>query len=349
MNSDFLKIIAAKPEERRELFLETSQRIGTAIQNVEKDFWVTWVLDLLFNGRGKDEPHLLFKGGTSLSKAYGLISRFSEDIDITVFRAEIGQDIKVADLEGMSGKKQEKALDNIKAASQAFIQGALKKRLESQMIEAFKEAKVTLNQAPVVIDPSDPQTLLIGYPACDPEPSAYVPQTVKIEAGAKSALDPHHMASIEPYVAKDFKGGNLSVPNVATIDAERTFWDKVLILHGLRRWHDSRGILRQQGQRVSRHYYDLHQLMRSPIGPRAIPDQALATDCARHALVFFNMKDLDLKSANKGTYALLPSTAMMSLLKQDYQAMTGMIFGGAPRFEEVIESVKQLEFEINKI
>ncbi|MEQ1591376.1 MAG: nucleotidyl transferase AbiEii/AbiGii toxin family protein [Thiobacillaceae bacterium] len=104
MNAGFLRIIAASPEDRRGLFLTTANRLGTPIQNVEKDFWVSWVLDLLFNGRATGEPRLLFKGGTSLSKAYGLISRFSEDIDITVFREDIGQDIEVGDLEGLSGK-----------------------------------------------------------------------------------------------------------------------------------------------------------------------------------------------------------------------------------------------------
>ena len=103
MNPDFLKVIAASAEDRRGLFLATANRIGTPIQNVEKDFWVVWVLDLLFNGRTSDEPRLLFKGGTSLSKAYGLISRFSEDIDITVFREDLGQPLEASDLEALSG------------------------------------------------------------------------------------------------------------------------------------------------------------------------------------------------------------------------------------------------------
>src|SRR5579871_5145000 len=91
MNSGFLTVMTATPNDRLGLFLATANRLGTPLQNVEKDFWVCWVLDLLFNGREITEPRLLFKGGTSLSKAYGLISRFSEDIDITVFREDIGQ------------------------------------------------------------------------------------------------------------------------------------------------------------------------------------------------------------------------------------------------------------------
>ena len=106
MNPDFLRVIAATSDDRRGLFLATANRLGTPLQNVEKDFWVSWVLDLFFNGgRDAGEPRLLFKGGTSLSKAYGLISRFSEDIDITVFREDINQEVHVGDLEGLSGKQ----------------------------------------------------------------------------------------------------------------------------------------------------------------------------------------------------------------------------------------------------
>ncbi len=106
MNPGFLSVIAATPKDRLGLFLATANQLGTSLQNVEKDFWVCWVLDLLFNGREITEPRLLFKGGTSLSKAHGLISRFSEDIDITVFREDIGQDIEISDLERLSGKQQ---------------------------------------------------------------------------------------------------------------------------------------------------------------------------------------------------------------------------------------------------
>src|SRR3990167_232354 len=114
MNTDFLSIIASNIKDRYELFSTTANRLGTTIPNTEKDFWVTWVLDLLFNGRDANEPRLLFKGGTSLSKAYGLISRFSEDIDITVFREDLGHDLTETNLIGLSRKQQSKQLDAIK-------------------------------------------------------------------------------------------------------------------------------------------------------------------------------------------------------------------------------------------
>ncbi len=349
MNTDFLKIISASEQDRQGLFLATANRLGTPIQNVEKDFWVTWTLDLLFNGRHAAEPRLLFKGGTSLSKAYGLISRFSEDIDITVFREDIGQHIEVENLEGLSGKKQQKILDEIKAACQGYIQGQLLDRLNGQIHEVFGEAGITITEPVVVSDPDDPdqQTLLVRYPTVNTDHNGYIKPTVKIEAGAKSALDPHKEVTIKPYLSEDLLDTDLVVANVVTIDAERTFWDKVVILHGLRKWHDNRGEVRQQGNRVSRHYYDLYRLLDSEAGLNAIQNPALGIDCVRHALMFFNRPDYDLQSARKGAFVIIPTGGMVEELKRDYQAMIGMIFGEVPDFSTVLGAIEELEKRIN--
>lgn len=349
MNPDFLKVISASEQDRQGLFLATATRLGTPIQNVEKDFWVTWTLDLLFNGRQTSEPRLLFKGGTSLSKAYGLISRFSEDIDITVFREDIGQHIEVENLEGLSGKKQRQILDEIKAACQSYIQGPLLGRLNGQIQEVFGEAGITITEPVVVSDPDDPdqQTLLVRYPTVNTDHNAYIKPTVKIEAGAKSALDPHKEVTIKPYLSEDLLDTDLVVANVVTIDAERTFWDKVVILHGLRKWHDNRGEVRQQGNRVSRHYYDLYRLLDSGAGLNAIQNPALGIDCVRHALMFFNRPDYDLQSAREGSFAIIPTGGMVEELKRDYQAMIGMIFGEVPDFSTVLGAIEELEKRIN--
>jgi hypothetical protein len=136
MNGAFRRVIAASDDERRDVFLTTARRLGTAVQNVEKDFWVCWTLDVLFNGLGEHHPGLLFKGGTSLSKSFGLISRFSEDIDITVFRNDLGEPASIEELEVLSGKKRRARLDAIKAACQAFISGLLPKPTPHTMTNA---------------------------------------------------------------------------------------------------------------------------------------------------------------------------------------------------------------------
>lgn len=176
----------------------------------------------------------------------------------------------------------------------------------------------------------------------------YVRPAVKIESGARSALDPNTPVTVRPYVADDLVSEiDLSVPGVTTIDPRRTFWDKIIILHGLRRWYERRGELRGGGQRVSRHYYDIHQMLASDMGAKAIRDDDLAVDCVRHARMFFNRPDLDLATATHGTFALLPHDNMIDHLRHDYTAMATMIFGTVPTFEEVMASIGKLEVMVN--
>lgn len=165
MNRDFIEVIAATPPERRDLFLGAARRLGTE-QNVEKDFWVCWTLDALFNGLPAGAPRLLFKGGTSLSKASGLIARFSEDIDITVFRADLGQAAEVHELEKLSRKKREVRLDAIKAACQQYIDNQLLTRLRGIADETSRAAGINEADLRVSPDDEDPdrQSLLVWYP-----------------------------------------------------------------------------------------------------------------------------------------------------------------------------------------
>ncbi|OGT68949.1 MAG: hypothetical protein A3J38_06400 [Gammaproteobacteria bacterium RIFCSPHIGHO2_12_FULL_45_9] len=348
MNRNFISIIAAPPDDRRDLFLATANRLGTTLQNIEKDFWVCWVIDLLFNGRNPNEPRLLFKGGTSLSKAYGLISRFSEDIDITVFREDLGHDLTETNLIGLSRKQQSKQLDAIKKTCQAYIQHQLKLRLSQQIQDTFDEVGIFF-QDPVVLDADDPdqQTLLMHYPSVI-SGQYYVRPSVKIEAGAKSALDPHQKIAINPYLSEDIMPStDFLVRDVITIKAERTFWDKIIILHGLRAWFDNRGELRQQGHRISRHYYDVFKLLQADIGKLAQVNDALALDCAHHAQLFFNRVGMDLEKARPGSFKLAPAVGMADTLKRDYQSMSSMIFGHTPDFENIIQAIHEFEERIN--
>jgi hypothetical protein len=254
MTEGFQNVLAASESDRRDLFVAASNRLGTAEQNIEKDFWVCWTLDALFNELAAGGPRLLFKGGTSLSKGYGLIERFSEDIDITVFREDIGQAATVEELELLSGKKREARLDAVKSACQDYIRGPMLERLSALLQQTLKTANLTTNRARVELDPDDPdgQSLLLWCPTAMAEGNAYIRRAIKIESGAKSALDPHVPVVVRPYVADDLPNLDLAVGNVTTVDPSRTFWDKVIILHGLRRWWDRRGELKGGGQRVQK-------------------------------------------------------------------------------------------------
>lgn len=344
MNSAYQTVIGATDNERRGLFLGTAARLGTAVQNVEKDFWVCWTLDVLFNGLQKENPRLLFKGGTSLSKAFGLIDRFSEDIDITVFRDDLGFNTSTAALEAMSGKKRRAQLDAIRESCKAYINGGLVEQFGKAAAAAIPRQRFRLEADP---DDADGQTLLFWYPAVTARPGDYIRSAVKIEAGTRSAIDPHTAATVRPYVADDLPDLDLAVANVTTVKPERTFWDKVVILHGLRQWFQRRGELRHGGQRVSRHYYDVHQLMQSDQIARWLSNHELAQDCARHARLFFGSTDLGLEAARAGTFTLVPTQNMREALAKDYEAMTGMVFGDVPTLSRVLESVEALEIAVS--
>jgi hypothetical protein len=166
MTEGFQTVLAASDEERRDLFVGAADRLRTNEQNIEKDFWVCWTLDALFNGLEAGGPRLLFKGGTSLSKGYGLIERFSEDIDITVFREDIGQPATVEELEALSGKKRNARLEAIKAACQEYIQGPMLEQLSALLRQTLQTANLNADRARVEADPDDPdrQSLLLWYP-----------------------------------------------------------------------------------------------------------------------------------------------------------------------------------------
>lgn len=347
MNQAYRRITTTSQRDRQDLFVSAARRLGITEQNVEKDFWVCWTLDALFHGRREDAPRLLFKGGTSLSKAFGLISRFSEDIDITVFRQDLGEPVSIDDLEQLSGKKRGAKLDEIRAACQQYLKEELRPDLENLLFQAIggnKDERCGVN-----LDDTDPdgQTLLVRYPTALTA-DAYVRSEVRIECGAKSALDPHVNTTIRPYVADDLTDLDLGVADVTTIQPTRTFWDKVVIVHGLRAWFTNRGELRQEGQRISRHYYDLHVMFPKNVGAQAIADLPLGVECVRHARMFFNRPDFNLETAAPGSFAFTPVDNMRDALRRDYVAMAGMIIGPVPPFEDVIASIASLEKRLNQ-
>lgn len=219
------------------------------------------------------------------------------------------------------------------------------------MLESVSEALAadTGGQGRVEVDRADSsgQTLFAWYPRIDASDTGYVQAAVKIESGAKSALDPNKARVVSPYIDDDIDTLDLSMMGVTTIHAERTFWDKVVIAHGLRNWFDRRGELRQDGQRVSRHHYDLHSLVGTEVGISALADLALGSDCIEHARTFFDRPDYNLVNAVAGSFSLRPAGDMINRLSQDYENTQAMIFGEAPEFKDILNSIGQIEGALN--
>ena len=255
MNRDSESFLSLPEQDRRDVFEAAASRLDTLPGYVEKDFWVCLVLDTLYNRLPDGHPNLLFKGGTSLSKAFGLIERFSEDIDLVVHRDGLGfggeRDPTVAS--NLSNKKRAALFRELRAACGSYIRGDLQTVLTRLIDEIVEGCHVGPDEGDV-----DGQTLFIEYPTLYPSGDvAYVAPRVRIEAGARSALDPSLTCTIAPYVADELPDWSFDVGDIRVIAPERTYWEKLLILHGVHCGYRDAQRLPADKDRISRHYDDV--------------------------------------------------------------------------------------------
>lgn len=344
MNQSFKKFLEMPNQDRQDVFEDEANRLDTLPTYIEKDFWVCLTINILYNALPSDCPRLLFKGGTSLSKAYQLIERFSEDIDFTIFREDIGfEDSKDPAL--ATNKRQKQLSGELKQAASDYICNKLKENLEKVAVTLSSECRVSLDS-----EDKERLTLLLHYPSLFMKDSgAYVQPHVKLEGGGRSALDPNELHTIKPFIANTLDDWNFAVPNVVTICPERTFWDKVMILHG---WHcgyrDDINRLPTDRQRLSRHYYDVAMIYKAERGKAAVKDSNLREDVRLHTIKFFNRAWMKLEEAIPGSLRLVPEDKLLKTLQKDYQAMQGMMLGTGPDFKEILAVLSALESQINE-
>jgi hypothetical protein len=331
------------PAERRRLaFQQVDAAMGLQAFSVEKDFWVCWTLRELFWLPGIGE-HLTFKGGTSLSKAWKLIERFSEDIDLVVDKEALGFGRDSAPDKAPSKKQSKARLEALMSACRDWVQGTLGPALAARIAETLGPDGWKLEVDP---DMPDGQCLLFHYPSVLPANAAgYVPPQVRIELGARSDDWPHEAKVIIPYVLEQFAAldAESSAP-VRVLAAERTFWEKACLLHE----ETFRPGDKPRKLRMARHYYDMWCLLRAGVGERALADTALFQRVADHREIFFRYSWVDYSTHKPGSFRLVPRPAQLPAWKADYQAMLGpMFFGHAPTFEEILVVVGEFEKVFN--
>ena len=314
----------------------TSREMGLREAVVEKDFWVCAVLDYLFH-RCKWKDAFTFKGGTSLSKAYGLIKRFSEDIDVILDWRVIGYDMREP-WEERSKTRQDKFNKEANTRTELF--------LKEKMLPAITDDLKTEagDEIDCLILDDDPQTIIIRYPRMYSE-TAILPE-IRLEIGALAAWTPAKESKITPFLAECMPE-QFERPStiIRTVLPERSFWEKVTILH-----HEAnRPVTSKMPARYARHYYDVYCIGHSDYKNAAYRQLDLLKKVVDFKMKFYPRGWAHYEDANPGTLKLVPPDYRMDELKKDYLNMQQMFFAEVPEFGELMEYIREIENEINSL
>lgn len=324
------KIANLPMNQRAELFQETGARRNISLAIVEKDFWVCWVLSKIFK-----DPYLskklLFKGGTSLSKVFNLIERFSEDIDLILDWREVTSEDP---MENRSKSKQAQFNKKIQLDTHEYLYKKFIPKIQS----------ILGDKVVVTIEKSDPNVISILYPSAFS--NSYIRPEIKLEIGPLAIWTPNGEFLISPYCSQEFPSlFTESNCIIYSLLAERTFWEKITILH-----HEAyRPVTSPQPIRYSRHYYDVYCLAKSDVKIKAMNNLELLKSVVVSKELFYPRNWANYNLAIPGTIKLMPPAYLKQLLIRDYEEMQVMIFGTIPTFFEILDEIQKLEYEINNI
>ena len=318
--------------QQRTILEQTAIKKALPKQAIEKDLWVTTILQIVFSLPCAD--NLMFKGGTSLSKVWNLINRFSEDIDLAIDR-------NVFELDGELTKKQVKKL---RKTSSIFVRD----ELFSQLVETIDQTSLK-DKCQIEAEPDgegdatypEPRSIFIRYQSVFEDQLAYIPPIVKIEAGARSLLEPYDEARLQSMVEKALPTISTTQVDVAikTALAEKTFLEKAFLLHEL--FSVNKQV---DAKRRSRHIYDLHMMMQQGVAEKAVHNDELWQTILHHRSTLTSMQGVDYDADIKKTIQLIPPSESLANWKKDYEDMSSaMIYGEKPVFAELLESMNRLE------
>lgn len=307
---------------------------GRPAHLLEKDIWVVWALQALFES--PEGENLVFKGGTSLSKAYGVIQRFSEDIDLTYDVRKIIPELAKGDVPlPASNAQAKKWRDELEPKLDTWVKETALPILEAHL-------KKTGGEATFVVEGSK---IVIQYDRVT-DKNQYMPPTVTLEFGARSTGEPAEVKPVSCFAAEHLEVEFPTVSPRAMLPI-RTFWEKATAVHAF-------CLGEPDGDRISRHWYDLVQLDKAGYADQAFADRKLAKEVAEHKARFFRERDrqgnnVDYVAAVSGGLKLVPDEPTQKALAEDYQKMAdaGMLPDDAETFEQIIERCRDLEKRAN--
>jgi type II secretory pathway pseudopilin PulG len=328
----FQRIAHLRPSERSDYISAAATNLGLSELIVEKDFWVVWLLEHVFALSAHLGP-FTFKGGTSLSKGFNAIRRFSEDIDISVSRATLGFPDDSYFYEAGTRNETQRRVNLIREAVRSYTTEAIEPALRAR-IAAELSTGWALNS-----DPSG--ALRFQYPTAQRGSIGYVLPDVLLELGHADAW-PAQNIDIRAYVVETIASVTGSV-SVHVLDPRRTFWEKATILHELAHREEHVAF----PSRYSRHYYDLVLLSPTDIAAKAIRDTSLLEAVANFKNVFFYSGRARYDLAKPGTLRLMFPAFRRETVATDYEQMKPMLYGDVPSFQEICDSIATLERRIN--
>ena len=332
MNTNWLKI---PKEERIEILNQSSNITGLPPIAIEKDWWVTLTLKASFEL--PYSKHIVFKGGTSLSKAWNLIERFSEDIDLAIDRGFFG-------FEGDINKRQ---IKNLRRKSCEFISTSLLQDLKNKFIECNAITECKFNIQPFKDSDKDPQVIEIHYDSVF-DKSDYLQQRVLIEIGSRSLIEPSESREINAILNESFPDKSYadSPFKISTVLVQRTFLEKIFLLHE----EFSKNTANIRIEKLSRHLYDIEKLMDTDHATEALKNTDLYNNIVSHREKFNTITGLDYANHVSGKIKIIPPDEVIKEWEKDYQTMTEyMIYGKFLNFEELINRIKKLQKRINEI
>ena len=329
---DFYKL---PDEEKQDIFNSVEYATGLPPFAVEKDWWVVRTLEIIFETG--IAPHLVFKGGTSLSKAWDLIDRFSEDLDLALDKSFLGFS------EELTRKKE---VNKLRRASYKYVSESFYPQLQ----EGFKSKGfegIEINLGEVTSTDQDPLILEIYYPALTKQ-SDYVQPSVLVEIGSRSLREPFSEKSIQSDIGREFSDQSfVDVPiTIPTVNPERTYLEKLFLLHE----EFQRPQEKIRVNRLSRHLYDIYQIAQTEYAQRAIQDLGLYRSIVKHRSVYTRFGRVDYESHFPPNLNPIPPEEMLSEWEQDYRIMQAqMIYGESLPFNKLVDEISKITDSINQL
>jgi len=338
-------LLALSREEQAEIISHFSQRLNIEPHVVEKDLWVCWALQQLFSM--PNPLQMAFKGGTSLSKVFNVIFRFSEDIDITIDYTSFKNDLENPFAENVSKNAQKKLSENLKLQLTDYIHHTVKPYFQNAVKTQFD------NAVSISVNPSG-EKFWIKYPSAF-SLNPYLKEGVLLEFGARNVTTPNEIHRVEPLLAKFIVNNELILPSISVpvLSPQRTFWEKATLIHvECNKYNNTITEIKANthAERLSRHWYDLVMLHRHAIGQEAIRNLSLLEEVVKHKKVFFSGAHYNYDDCLQGKLSLIPDDNHIKALAQDYRIMitNGMFFETPPTFEEILTELDKIENLINR-